>query len=161
MFCVRKTGVTSGCGNRLRFDQLIDNKTIVEKESALLIIDIDDFKGINDSFNHSIGDFILKEMVLIMESCVRESDQVFRIGGDEFVILLKNMRNHSEIATTAQRLINNCSKDIGIDDKNIKITISIGIATSESQGTAIDELYKKADANLYRAKEKGKNQFVM
>lgn len=151
----------TGCSNRLRFDQLIDNKTILEKDSALLIVDIDDFKAINDSFGHSVGDFILKELVSIMESCVRESDQVFRVGGDEFVILLKNMKSHCEIATIAQRLINNSSKDIGIDGKNIKITLTIGIATSGVEGTAIDELYKKADVNLYRAKEKGKNQFIL
>ncbi len=151
----------TGCNNRLGFDQLLENKTILEKDNALVIADLDDFKTINDLLGHNTGDFILKEIASLIKSGVRESDQVFRIGGDEFVILLKNIKNHNEIMTIVQRLINIGNKEVVFDSKKISISLSIGIAISGDGGTTIDELYKKADANLYRAKEKGKNQFFI
>ncbi|MBV1758526.1 MAG: sensor domain-containing diguanylate cyclase [Dethiosulfatibacter sp.] len=149
------------CQNRFGFDRLLADKANLEKGFALLVIDVDDFKIVNDTFGHNVGDCVLKELTEIFRTAIRQSDDLFRIGGDEFVIILRDLRDQAEIASVVNRLISNAYKCFVFDDQKICVSLSVGIAVSNDEASTIAELYKKADMNLYCEKEKGKNQFVL
>ncbi len=126
-----------------------------KKEFALLIVDIDDFKKINDSFGHDVGDFILKRLVNIIKDIIRENDIVVRLGGDEFVILLpnSNIQNARIIGSKIIDIINTTNKL----EKEFKFSISIGVSEYLKSDFNIETILKRADKSLYKAKDSGKN----
>jgi len=125
---------------------------------AVLCLDLDSFKSINDIHGHPVGDKILKEAGKRMSECLRESDTIARIGGDEFVILLRDLQNKNEAADIASRLVEVISKPFAINDMDIQSGISIGIAFCPDDSLNSDELLKKADLALYRAKTDGRGR---
>lgn len=126
------------------------------QKHALLLVDIDNFKNINDSFGHLVGDEILRRIAHIISSEFREDDIVGRIGGDEFLILLRNVPNMSIIESKARLLLNAFSKEmIG----NSRLSASIGIAVYSEHGKNFQKLFHKADMALYAAKQQGKDQW--
>ncbi|SEI85368.1 PAS domain S-box-containing protein/diguanylate cyclase (GGDEF) domain-containing protein [Allopseudospirillum japonicum] len=126
---------------------------------ALLFIDLDRFKNINDSLGHAIGDEVLKKVAKRLVAHVPVGDTVSRIGGDEFVILTTGISNTNDIALLAEMLIKAVARPIHCGEHELVITPSIGIALYPEDGEDFDTLSRNADAALYHAKESGKNTF--
>jgi diguanylate cyclase (GGDEF)-like protein len=127
--------------------------------AAILFIDLDNFKPINDSLGHKAGDDLLKEVATRLRACVRESDTVARFGGDEFVILLIDFTPTQEPEDVARAIIERISSPVDLDQERVTISGSIGIALYPDDGDSVDELLHQADTAMYRAKEVGKNSF--
>ncbi|WP_010175695.1 GGDEF domain-containing protein [Bacillus coahuilensis] len=127
---------------------------------ALLFLDGDGFKSINDQYGHDVGDEFLKECAARLKNVVRKEDTISRFGGDEFVILLTSVDNEDEIEEAATRYVSTMDKPLIIKGNEIQATFSVGISVFPKNGSTIEELMKQADEALYMAKERGKNQFV-
>lgn len=139
----------------------IDRAKRVHRKFAVMFIDIDNFKAINDEFGHTVGD---KALVAFANKLIRLSrtiDIIARLGGDEFAILLEAIENKAEIEAIAGRYISACREALLIDDKSFVITISIGIAIYPDNGNNDLSLLKYADKTMYQAKQQGKNRFVL
>ncbi len=126
---------------------------------VLFMLDVDNFKNLNDTLGHQAGDEFLITLAAELRNNFRERDIVGRIGGDEFFILMKNISDTSIVSRKAQDLINSVQA-ICAEYKNLEISGSIGISLYPDDGKNIEELYAKSDSALYDAKKKGKNQFV-
>lgn len=129
------------------------------KKLAVLFLDVDRFKHINDSFGHAIGDRLLQSVSKRLLSCVRRSDTVSRQGGDEFVILLSEVTRAADAAICADKILQTLSVPHDIDPHHLHITASIGIATYPDDGTETEMLMKNADFAMYDAKENGRNNY--
>lgn len=127
--------------------------------TAILFIDLDRFKEINDSFGHPVGDQLLIEVAKRLKKTTRKQDTVARVSGDEFVVILEDIRNIPSITQIAQNILEQLSAPLSIDTHNFRVTTSIGIAMSPDDGKHSVELLKKADTALYRAKEQGRNNY--
>ncbi len=127
---------------------------------AVLFVDLDDFKNINDSYGHAVGDLILVQIATQLKLHVRELDTVSRFGGDEFVVVLEQVQNEDEVRQIANRIVNDINSDAGIDPVVPTVTVSIGISLFPLHGTDITKLMWCADNAMYRAKLK-KNAFEM
>ncbi|MBI1891454.1 MAG: EAL domain-containing protein [Burkholderiales bacterium] len=126
---------------------------------AVLFIDLDRFKNVNDSLGHNIGDKLLQEVAQRLQKCVRSVDTVSRQGGDEFVIVLVDIGSTRQVAHVIRNLMDAITKPFQINGYEIIITASIGISMYPSDGTDIDTLIKNADVAMYHAKERGRNDF--
>ena len=126
---------------------------------AVLFLDVDRFKHINDSLGHAIGDRLLQSVSERLLSCVRRSDTVSRQGGDEFVILLSEVARARDAAVCADKILQALSTPHRIDQHDLHITVSIGIATYPDDGTETETLMKNADFAMYEAKENGRNNY--
>lgn len=126
---------------------------------ALFMIDLDDFKLVNDTYGHKAGDMLLTKMAAAIKSCFRENDIVGRIGGDEFFVLAKNMSDQDSICDRAEYLLD-ISRAIYATHTTAIGSVSIGISRYPRDGQHPDDLYEKADEALYKAKGIGKNRFV-
>ena len=129
------------------------------KKLALLFIDLDRFKNINDSLGHSVGDRLLREVSRRFVSCVRQSDTVSRQGGDEFVILLAPTESTEAVANVANQLLSVVAEPYVVDEHELSVTHSIGIIVYPDDATEVDDIMRKADAAMYRAKELGRNNY--
>lgn len=127
---------------------------------AICFVDIDNFKQINDSMGHSVGDEILKAVPALIESELTKMDFIARLGGDEFAIILPNVSSADYIALTLQRILANLDKPIKLGRSEIITTLSIGVATYPLAGTTSEELIRNADIAMYKAKELGKNTYA-
>ncbi|MDR7002754.1 diguanylate cyclase (GGDEF)-like protein/PAS domain S-box-containing protein [Neobacillus niacini] len=125
---------------------------------ALLFIDLDHFKFINDSLGHDIGDLLIKEVSSRLVACVREKDIVTRLGGDEFTIILENI-SKEELEQIAKRVIQSLSASYMLKGNELFITPSIGISTAPEDGTDVDTMIKNADTAMYYVKMNGKNNY--
>ena len=130
-----------------------------KKQLALLFIDLDRFKLINDTLGHGAGDFVLKTVAERFRECLRESDTVARLGGDEFVVLVEDLVDTKYVGGVAHKLVIAAQKPFMIEGQEFHVTASIGIATYPNDGTDSATLLKNADIAMYRAKEQGKNNF--
>jgi len=126
---------------------------------AAFFIDIDDFKSVNDQYSHLVGDQVLIELAARLQKSVRDSDIVARMGGDEFLIILENVKTRDNVIKVADKILNKVSDPFLIDDLAINITISIGINFSEKSKLVDVDLIKTSDVALYQAKESGKNGY--
>lgn len=126
---------------------------------AVLFIDLDRFKTINDTLGHEAGDQLLQQLGKRFNDSVREGDTVSRFGGDEFVILLGDVANSNDISLIAQKILDTLKAPIVIAGQNLHITASIGISLFPNDGELGNELLKNADIAMYRAKELGKNTY--
>lgn len=153
----------TGLANRRKFYEQFDKYAELSKREkftlTLMLIDLDNFKTVNDLFGHLIGDKLLKIVADILRENSRNSDVTARFGGDEFAILMVNSGTNENIEVIAQRIINTLSTPMIIEDKQIKIGASIGIATYPKDGTSLDKLMHQADIAMYTAKEQGRNRF--
>jgi len=130
-----------------------------ETHLAILFLDLDNFKHINDSLGHAIGDTLLKSVTERLCACVRSSDTVSRQGGDEFVILVTDDKSAENAAFTAEKLLKSLSTPHSINKHELYVTTSIGISSYPADGTDAETLIKNADTAMYQAKEKGRNNF--
>jgi diguanylate cyclase (GGDEF)-like protein/PAS domain S-box-containing protein len=126
---------------------------------AVLFLDVDRFKHINDSVGHVIGDRLLQSLAQRLLTCVRSSDTVSRQGGDEFVILLSEVTHAADAAVSAEKLLLALSEPHRIDQHELEVTVSIGIATYPDDGTDAEALLKRADFAMYHAKDSGRNNY--
>jgi diguanylate cyclase (GGDEF)-like protein len=127
-------------------------------ETSLLILDIDHFKSINDRYGHVVGDEVLNRVVDCVRSEIRGEDRIFRYGGEEFVVLCENT-GHAAALVAAERMRLAVHQRLALEF-DAAPTISIGVATSPQDGSAIRDLLAKADARLYAAKREGRNRVV-
>nr|WP_315476988.1 EAL domain-containing protein [uncultured Undibacterium sp.] len=128
---------------------------------ALLYLDIDRFKVINDSLGHLAGDEVLKEVARRLLLCVREPDVVARLSGDEFAVLLVDVKTPSTAIRVAQRIIDTLRKPLNVAGKEINPTASVGVAIIDDRYNLADEALRDADLALYRAKKVGRNRFEL
>ncbi|UTF59810.1 bifunctional diguanylate cyclase/phosphodiesterase [Gilvimarinus sp. DA14] len=128
-----------------------------ESKLALMLLDVDRFKNINDSLGHDSGDLLLKSIAARLNDGVRDMDTVARLGGDEFVVLLEGVHDLDDVRFVANKLLAQVSRPMEIVGHEISITASIGISVYPADGETTDELLKNADIAMYKAKEAGKN----
>jgi diguanylate cyclase (GGDEF)-like protein/PAS domain S-box-containing protein len=126
---------------------------------ALLFVDLDRFKLVNDSLGHGIGDKLLKAVAERMQAGVRHTDTVSRLGGDEFVVLLSQVKATEDAARIARKLIEALSKPYIIEENKLRLSASIGISIYPDNGSEADTLLRNADASMYSAKEAGRSQY--
>jgi diguanylate cyclase (GGDEF)-like protein/PAS domain S-box-containing protein len=127
--------------------------------TAIAFLDLDQFKFINDSLGHQVGDELLRITAQRLKSCLRESDTVARQGGDEFVLLLTSQPNEESITQTMQRVLHEVAQPWTANDLEFRITCSIGITLYPNDGRDAETLLKHADSAMYKAKELGRNNF--
>ena len=155
--------VLTGLFNRFSLKGHLDQALAAARRDAskvaLLFIDLDRFKVINDTLGHHIGDLLLIEVARRLESCVRDSDVVARLGGDEFVIMLTGITQTSAIASVAEKLVFNIGCSYHIEGFDLYTSPSIGIAIYPTDGPDGETLMKNADAAMYHAKMAGRNNF--
>lgn len=129
-------------------------------QMALILIDADGFKDINDTFGHLFGDGVLAEMGNVLTHTFRRTDIIGRIGGDEFIVLLKNVNNIDHLHERCKSLINNMSRRYKSGNRELSFSVSVGVALYPDHGLTITELFKHADRALYEAKSRGKNCYT-
>lgn len=128
-------------------------------KSAVMFLDLDRFKVINDTLGHSIGDLLLQEVAQRLTDCVRQGDTVSRMGGDEFVILLPELGDADDAYLVAQKLLNAASRPFVLQGHELQVSASIGISFYPDDGANAETLMKNADVAMYRAKEVGRNNY--
>lgn len=131
-----------------------------KKLIALMFLDLDGFKPVNDTYGHDVGDCVLKETACRFKGVLRESDTVGRIGGDEFVFILNDIESFGDAEKVAQKTIEAVGETIVIDGKEINIGISIGIAFYPGDGHDVESLIKEADRAMYEVKKTSKNSYA-
>ncbi|NMV39902.1 putative bifunctional diguanylate cyclase/phosphodiesterase [Ralstonia insidiosa] len=124
---------------------------------AVLFVDLDRFKMINDTYGHATGDAVLVEAAKRLRGCLRESDTIARIGGDEFVVLLCNLRSTEDTTIVAERILDACSRPIEVGENVFQISASVGVAIWPADGKTGDELLQNADMAMYTSKGEGRN----
>jgi diguanylate cyclase (GGDEF)-like protein len=155
----------TGLANRRTFEEALRAQIAKAEASAqplsLILIDIDHFKRVNDNFGHPAGDEVVKLVAQALRQQVREVDLVARVGGEEFCILCRDVPQNGAkaLAERIRHFVENL--EVQFSDKNIRVTISLGVATrSASDDLEAEELYKQADVRLYEAKRAGRNRVV-
>lgn len=155
--------ILTGLPNRLLLVERIDQALAAAKrgkDAAVMLIDIDYFKSVNDNMGHAAGDELLRIVAGRLGACVRETDTVARLGGDEFALLLCGGEQTTDVASAARRILEVIKKPIFIENKLVRVGISIGIAKPPVDGTTTDEILKAADVALYKAKRNGRGSFA-
>ncbi len=126
---------------------------------SVLFVDLDKFKEVNDTLGHHAGDELLKAVSERISAAVRQSDMVARLGGDEFVVLIEEHGGPEEVMIVAQKIVSMLQRPVLIDWREVVVQASVGIATYPEDGQDVESLVKNADAAMYQAKERGRNQF--
>lgn len=142
-----------------RLNKEIDSFSMKQEQFAIFFMDLDGFKVINDKFDHSFGDLLLKNVTERLERILRAKDIICRIGGDEFIMFCSNISKREDAEQIAERILNLFHQDFLIQDKNIHITISIGIGIYPYDGEDTETIIKHADAAMYLAKKNGRNRY--
>lgn len=132
-----------------------------QSQLAVMFVDLDRFKRINDSLGHDVGDHLLQEVALRLGDAVREDDTVARMGGDEFIIMLSDVSELEEVISIARRIIELMGEPVCIDAHELLVTCSLGISVYPEDGEDIDTLVKNADTAMYRAKDAGRNSYQL
>jgi len=142
-----------------RLTQAIASARRYQTELALLFLDLDGFKAINDSVGHTTADKLLQSVATRLVSCVRASDTVSRQGGDEFVVLLSEIKHGTDARITARKMLHALAVPQRVDQHNLHVTASIGVSIYPRDGVNADTLIRNADIAMYRAKENGRNGY--
>ncbi len=149
--------------NRRMFRERMDHEIRKNKRSdlmlAILFIDLDRFKEINDTMGHDMGDILLIQTAKRIRECVRESDTVARLGGDEFTIILNGMKEHGDVERVTQTILHKLAEPFALGDDVAYVTASIGITLYPHDGDDIDALLRNADQAMYSAKDHGRNRY--
>jgi len=157
--------VLTGLPNRKlftdRLGQSLNRSRRSSRAVAVMFVDLDHFKTINDTLGHTAGDELLLEMSRRLRECIRDDDTVARIGGDEFTIILSDLRQPEDAAAVAQKILETVQIPLSISGMPIEVTASIGIALFPVDGGDPESLLRNADSAMYRAKESGRNNFQL
>lgn len=130
-----------------------------DRQLAVLFLDLDRFKQVNDTLGHDAGDQLLMEVAQRLEACLRSSDTVARLGGDEFVILLPELSEDNDVASAAQKILGAIARPFNLQGQEFRVTASVGISVFPQDGLDEQTLTKNADIAMYQAKQRGKNNF--
>lgn len=153
----------TGLANRFEYNRHIDDAFArLERTGetfALLYVDLDGFKQVNDSLGHDIGDQVLMETASRLRSAIRGNDTLARFGGDEFLLILPSA-DHAVVTAVAQRMIDSMTRSFDVDGKTVYVTASIGIAMAPIDGASPADLLRHADTALYKAKSAGRNMLM-
>jgi diguanylate cyclase (GGDEF)-like protein/PAS domain S-box-containing protein len=153
----------TGLANRLMFrdklGQALKHSKRTKKPCALLFIDLDQFKNVNDTLGHDIGDVLLKQVARRINACVRETDTVARIGGDEFTVVLTDFKKSEQVMIAADKILSKLRSPFKIKKNTIQITSSIGIALYPKDGVKPETLLVNADKAMFASKKTGRDQF--
>jgi diguanylate cyclase (GGDEF)-like protein len=142
-----------------RLSQSIEKAIRHKNELALLFVDLDRFKQINDSLGHSLGDKVLQAVAARLNNCIRKEDSLARLGGDEFIILMDDLEKGENASLLAQKIIDSLAEPIYIDEHTFYVTASIGISLYPQDDKDLHTLLRYADTAMYKAKKEGKNNF--
>lgn len=151
----------TGLANREFFTEKVDNMLRVVNRNndklAILFLDIDNFKEINDNFGHDTGDSVLEKAALRLKDSVRENDIISRLGGDEFTIAISDIDSREDINSVVTRIINSFNQPLIVDKSKFFISVSIGVSTYPDDGEQLEDLIQKADHAMYKAKQEQKS----
>ena len=154
----------TGLANRGMFSRMLEHGLQEAKrhdrQLAVFFVDLDRFKNINDTLGHQAGDLLLQEMATRLRACLRESDCIARMGGDEFVIMIPSSEGVAQLAAVAQKVLASISRSFTLRDHEFHVTASIGISVYPGDGDDERVLMKNADIAMYQSKEDGKNTFT-
>lgn len=153
------TGLVNRTLFRDRLVQAMARTKRLQQPIGLMLLDLDRFKAVNDTFGHDMGDELLKAVTERLKVCVREVDTVARMGGDEFTIILEGVLSEQNILTVATRITESIAAPFELKGHHISIGVSIGITIYPQDDHTIDELLKHADTAMYRAKQQGGSAF--
>jgi diguanylate cyclase (GGDEF)-like protein/PAS domain S-box-containing protein len=149
--------------NRVLFnDRLTQAIALAErqdKQLAVMFVDLDHFKKINDSLGHDVGDKLLQSVAERLKTCVRRSDTIGRLGGDEFVVLLSQVEHAEDAAISARKTLRALTAPHNIDGKSLDLNVSIGVSTYPIDGRDAESLLNRADNAMYEAKQRGRNNY--
>lgn len=163
LFYLATHDVSTGVRNQALFNDhltwALQQASRNQRHLAIMLIDLDGFKDVNDTFGHSGGDELFQAVGHRLKNLLRESDTIARMGGDEFLVLLPEITEVEEIATIALRILTAFQKSFVCNHHEISITTTIGIAIYPTDGENVDTLVKNADIAMYRAKNKGPNNY--
>ncbi|MBW2275483.1 MAG: EAL domain-containing protein [Deltaproteobacteria bacterium] len=152
----------TGLANRYLFNDRLQQAVAAAgrngRKMAVLFIDLDNFKLVNDTLGHGVGDGLLRSVAGHLSSSLRESDTAARVGGDEFALLLTNLHDELDAERIARKILSALDHPIELRDRSISCTVSIGIATLPGDGSDPKELVRKADTAMYHAKKRGRNR---
>jgi diguanylate cyclase (GGDEF)-like protein/PAS domain S-box-containing protein len=153
----------TGLPNRQMFyeslHQSLERASSNQELVALLFLDLDGFKSINDTLGHNVGDLLLKTVASRLKKCLRGSDTISRLGGDEFTVILPAIPGREEAAKVAEKICDAIMQPFILEEHTVSVTTSIGISLYPLDGQDPEILVKNADVAMYRAKERGKNQY--
>ena len=151
----------TGLPNRLLFSDRLTQRLMssrgAQQPLAVMYLDLDRFKIVNDTLGHAVGDKLLQCVAQRLNSCLRETDTLARMGGDEFTVILADIENHEAAAAVARKILECLAEPVVIDVNEFFVTASIGISVFPSDGADVESLVKNADTAMYRAKEQGRN----
>jgi len=142
-----------------RLQQAIYKSKRQHSQTALLFLDLDRFKNINDTLGHNVGDTILNTIAQRIKRTLREADTVARFGGDEFMVLVENIHNIADIANLAVKLIDTISQPMFVEQQEVYVTTSIGISIAPIDSDSTDQMIRFVETAMYRAKEMGRNNY--
>jgi diguanylate cyclase (GGDEF)-like protein len=142
-----------------RFEQTVAHVQRNKQRLALLFLDLDNFKQVNDNLGHAIGDQLLQQVAERLRHCVRAGDTVCRQGGDEFLVLIEAIDNPDQLLPLVEKLLATNAEPYQIKQHTLTLTSSIGISVYPDDGVEINDLVKHADAAMYAAKTSGRNCF--
>ena len=155
--------VLTGLPNRRLFEDRVTQALVFSvrnrKLTAVMFVDLDRFKHVNDTLGHAVGDAMLKEVAQRLVDQLREGDTICRLGGDEFVILLPEIKRSSDAAHVAQKIIEAVAQPVTLDERDLHITCSVGISVFPDDGRDAEALIRNADAAMYHAKEIGRANY--
>lgn len=155
--------VLTGLPNRYLLGDRLENALNMaqrhETKLAVLFIDLDHFKNVNDSLGHDVGDELLKTVSQRLKSCLRRSDTIARQGGDEFIALLGDLNSEDEVTFVAEKMIESLRGEFKVGEHQLSASLSIGVSVYPDDGDSAVQLLRNADLAMYRAKDAGRNQF--
>ncbi len=153
----------TGLINRTLFHDRLANSLVRARRDGGLVtvmfLDIDGFKGINDTFGHDVGDELLRQIAARLVACLRESDSVARLGGDEFTVILEGGKRVEDAGQVASKILRSIATPFVVADRELSVTTSIGIAVYPVDGDTSEDLVKGADTAMYQAKAAGRNTY--
>lgn len=153
------TGLYNSVTSRAKINQVLCNNSIADGDHIFILIDVDNFKQINDTFGHAYGDQVLIDIANVLRYRFRSSDIIGRLGGDEFVIMLLNMRSEKYLETLISGLVSDLTRTYTQGEQSVSLSASMGVALAPINGTTFEELYENADKALYQVKKEGKNGY--
>ncbi|MDE2204498.1 MAG: diguanylate cyclase [Burkholderiaceae bacterium] len=154
------TGLLNRAGFESRLSAALDQARVSDTAGALLLIDLDGFKAVNDTYGHTMGDALLRTVAQRLVRAVRPSDGVARFGGDEFAVILENLSQPDDAKAVAASILGVCNRPFRLGERAVQVGVSIGIAGFDARTLAQGVVFEAADEALYEAKSRGKGLFV-
>ncbi|MBB1349497.1 MULTISPECIES: bifunctional diguanylate cyclase/phosphodiesterase [unclassified Pseudoalteromonas] len=152
-------GLTDLPNRRYFYEKLQSLVSIKEMKFALIFIDLDGFKEVNDSLGHDYGDLLLHQVATRLQSCITTKDTVARLGGDEFTLILEGVNNPDEASKIAEAVKSSLMQSIKVKKETVYVTASIGLTFFPADGLTVEELVRRADQAMYLSKNKGRNRY--